>query len=354
MEGSEKERRATLFAMESIKASRSVPIALNVASAVDDRINDCNAIKTHPMAPNTDACIFGCCSDDLIAGGKGSNTLRGGAGNDFLYGEGGNDTLDGGSGVNRLEGGAGNDTYIVQTADVSVATPQPGQPLLMSTVIKDSEGKNRIRLNTSRASVELAPGSDSVGLRWDAGQGSTAGIYFEDYASIGTFTLEFADGQTLALSRLVGDTLQASVRFDSDAAYGVPVGGKNNDSLRVDGNHSTLSGGKGDDQLVVDGGAGADQISGDNVSSVAGGYAGKHCALRKRHKRSRLLRDQSHVWAGKLLRTIPQTEGDRERQGRRLRPSQYARCLLLCNHSLQARGSAGDWLLIFRGFRWVS
>jgi Ca2+-binding RTX toxin-like protein len=91
----------------------------------------------------------------LAASAHGNDILEGGAGNDFLYGEGGNDTLDGGSGVNRLEGGAGNDTYIVQTADVSVATPQPGQPLLMSTVIKDSEGTNRIRPDATLAAVRL-------------------------------------------------------------------------------------------------------------------------------------------------------------------------------------------------------
>lgn len=179
---SESARRATLFAMESVKTGCSVPTALNVASAVDDRINDCNAIKTHPMAPNTDVRIFDCCSDDLIAGGKGSNTLRGGAGNDFICASG---YIFAGQRVKPGE--AWSKTDIVQTADVSVATPQPVQLLLINTVIKDNEGTNQIRLNTSRASVELAP----------------------------------------------GDTLQASVHYESDAEYGVAVGGKNDESLRA-------------------------------------------------------------------------------------------------------------------------
>lgn len=220
----------------------------------------------------------------LAASAHGDDYLDGGDGNDYLFGEGGNDTLDGGSGSNWLEGGAGDDTYIVRTADVSTPTPEPEQTLLVNTVIKDSEGKNRVRLDASSASVSIVPDNGSVALTWAGSQaGTTAGIFFEDYASVGTFTLEFSDGQTLALSRLVGDTLTASVNYTSNTEYGTAVGGKSNDTLSANGSYSTLSGGQGDDQLIVNGsestilydrGDGRDTVSGygnQNVIALGAG-----------------------------------------------------------------------------------
>lgn len=220
----------------------------------------------------------------LAASAHGDDYLDGGDGNDYLFGEGGNDTLDGGSGSNWLEGGAGDDTYIVRTADVSTPTPEPEETLLVNTVIKDSEGKNRVRLDASSANVTIVPGNGSVALTWAGSQaGTTAGIFFEDYASVGTFTLEFSDGQTLALSRLVGDTLTASVNYTSNTEYGTAVGGKSNDTLSTNGSHSTLSGGQGDDQLIVNGSAstilydrgdGRDTVSGygnQNVIALGAG-----------------------------------------------------------------------------------
>jgi len=214
----------------------------------------------------------------LAASAHGDDYLDGGDGNDYLFGEGGNDTLDGGSGNNWLEGGAGDDTYIVRTAEVSSPTPEPDQPLLLNTVIKDSQGKNRVRIDASSTGFGIVQGSGSVGLTWAGAQaGTTAGIFFEDYASVGTFTLEFSDGQTLALSRLVGDTLESSVSFSSDAEYGAVVGGKNGDTLSANGSHSTLSGGQGDDQLIVNGsestvlydrGDGRDTVSGYGNQNV--------------------------------------------------------------------------------------
>jgi Ca2+-binding RTX toxin-like protein len=206
--------------------------------------------------------LFGGEGDDTLHGDSadtnpnahGDDYLEGGAGNDFLYGEGGNDTLDGGSGANRLEGGAGDDIYVVRTADVSVAAPGEGAQLQLSTVISDTEGKNTIRIDALRSQMKVSAGANGVGLTWDAGaDGMTAGVFLDDYASVGTFTLVFSNGERLALSRLMGDEFESPVNYSSNTPYAAVVGGKSADNLSTFGNNATLSGGKGDDIVNVDG-----------------------------------------------------------------------------------------------------
>jgi hypothetical protein len=84
--------------------------------------------------------------DDWVVGSDAADTVLGGQGSDVL---------DGGSGINNLFGGAGNDTYWVRTADLAQAAPPEGQQPTARTVIKDTEGRNIIRLDALRQNVEL-------------------------------------------------------------------------------------------------------------------------------------------------------------------------------------------------------
>jgi len=197
----------------------------------------------------------------LGASHHGNDTLLGGAGNDVLHGEGGDDVLDGGSGINNLFGGAGNDTYWVRTVDLAQAVPSEGQQPTARTLIRDNEGRNIIRLDALRQSVELVPGlgpEGGVGLKWNAGtnaqgQAQVAALLIDSLASTGTFTLEFADGQRVGLGRWMGDELDAAINLGSETAGAMLAGGASADDLRAYGGQSEVMGGKGDDIIEFGG-----------------------------------------------------------------------------------------------------
>lgn len=180
----------------------------------------------------------------------GNDFLYGGDGNDILRGEGGNDTLDGGNGVNLLIGGNGDDKYIVRTADVS--NPD-GASLDNFTTIEDREGSNTLKLDTTRAALELLPNGQSIALRWPGAVAGSLAIIEVQLIGSGTFMLEFADGERVSLGRLMGDLLQAASSQYSSEAGAILAGGAVSDTLTVDGSNAIVLGGKGNDEINLNG-----------------------------------------------------------------------------------------------------
>ena len=245
--------------------------------------------------------LYGGEGNDELVGGSGNDTLSGNEGNDFLYGdgealnakhhgndflfggegndllrgEGGDDTLDAGNGLNWLFGDAGDDTYVVRTADVT--SPETGD-LTNSTYIEDQEGRNTIKLDATRESIEVLANESSIVLRWAGVEpGTEAIVSIGPVLGTGTFMLEFAGGERVALGRLMGDLLEAETTQTTYSSGVAVVGAAQRDVLTLNGDDSTVMGGKGDDAIGLNGfnntlhfdrGDGHDVLSGSGSEGV--------------------------------------------------------------------------------------
>jgi Ca2+-binding RTX toxin-like protein len=267
-----------------------------------DDVSDAPALYTVEASAHGDDWLDGGAGNDVLYGGGGADHLLGGAGDDELRGGDGNDTLDGGSGLNRLEGGAGDDTYVVRGADLAQAAPAEGQAYVVPTTIGDTEGRNTIRVDALQRDIALLPlvnddGSFGVSLVWhtgsdDQGQPQVAALGLDSLASAGGFTIEFADGQRVALSRWVGDAMEASITAQSFNPGDVLTGAAGDDHLSVYGQGSQVMGGHGDDTITLnadgtllhfDRGDGHDVLQGwygDHRIAFGAGIEAEHLSLR--------------------------------------------------------------------------
>lgn len=247
-----------------------------------------------------DDILFGGTEADTLIGGAGNDILDGGAGIDYLDGGAGDDVLLGGMEADILSGGAGDDTYLNVDSDDTVY---------------DGEGNNNIFLAATGlgagglATTVLtdANGLLSTQLQITLDTGNTLKLS-NPFFSIGSDTLQFANGDVLDLETLVSESLFMPLRLQLGAAGGRAYGGAGADTLMgsagadillgyagndiLHGNDGadylfggtgadTLQGGGGDDQLVggadndnLTGGVGEDKLWGEAGNDILDGGAG--------------------------------------------------------------------------------
>jgi Ca2+-binding RTX toxin-like protein len=214
--------------------------------------------------------------DDIIEGTNTTDRIYGYGGNDTLLGGSGDDTLDGGDGSDLMEGGAGDDLYLNVTGE---------------DTIKDTEGQNIIRLATANS---INPDGLSLYQYGDQNQFMGLAIAFDDgetlhirNAFFGTnATLEFANGGTLDLETVVGNSLNATLNLNLTDNGGKAYGGAGADTLYGGSGNDTLSGALGADKLygqagndLLIGGDGNDILDGGDGSDTLIGGAGRDLLL---------------------------------------------------------------------------
>ena len=86
--------------------------------------------------------LIGDNGDNLLEGGRASDTIRGKGGDDTLNGNGGDDLLIGGDGIDTMDGGSGNDTFVLFQTFSSVGE-----------VIKGGAGVDTIRFETDTGQI---------------------------------------------------------------------------------------------------------------------------------------------------------------------------------------------------------
>ena len=178
----------------------------------------------------------------------GANTAVGGAGNDLIAALGGDDTVDGGDGVDILSGGDGAD------------------------VLDGGAAADRLFGDAGDDTLTGGAGSDFL----SGGDGTADRAVFAGNA--GDFTGSVADdGSTLVLQDIVGaegvDTLSSDIeeiQF-ADIAFGVSLGGVDDDSLAGSAGNDAIGAAGGND--TVDGLAGLDVIFGGSGDDSLGGGA---------------------------------------------------------------------------------
>jgi Ca2+-binding RTX toxin-like protein len=205
--------------------------------------------------------LDGGAGSDVLKGGGGADTLLGGEGDDFLYGDAGDDLLDGGRGLNMLYGGAGDDAYVVRGADLAKAAPAADEPFESASTIIDSEGRNLIRVDALQGDIELLPSMNADGgvalcLVWHSGsdasgQAQVAVLGLDSLRSAASFDIQFADGQRVALSRWMGDALQASISNQTYEPGDLLTGAAGDDRLSAYGQGTQVVGGRGDDTITL-------------------------------------------------------------------------------------------------------
>ena len=205
--------------------------------------------------------------DDLIFGDSGNDWIQGGVGADSLRGGDGADTLEGGAGRDDLSGGLGNDTFRFDVGDSLVDAAGIGE------AIRDDGGTD---------SIEFGAGIDLNSIRVLSDSGALLAI---DYSSTdrvavdgglgGTIeSFQFADGQVLSWTELIGRVSDTSLVGQTAAGTRVAIGGKNDDSLAVTGGFGIVSGGLGNDTLGGSGGGNSYRFSlgdGSDVITDVGG-----------------------------------------------------------------------------------
>jgi len=185
--------------------------------------------------------LYGEAGNDILAGNGDDDTLFGGDGDDVLYGDGieiigeterfaGNDYLDGGGGQNLLMGAEGDDSYIVRSADVTLAPMPEGQPQMLTTTIDDALGSNRIRLDVAEQPLSVVKVNEGYGLLW-AANGGQAGVHLQNMGTAGHASVEFSDGRTVTVRQIVGEGLAQEQYVYSNSTDDVLIGGALNDEL---------------------------------------------------------------------------------------------------------------------------
>ncbi len=244
--------------------------------------------------------LLGGDGDDQLAGDTGDDELIGEAGDDDLVGGEGNDELDGGAGADTMAGGAGDDTFVVDDAyDSVIEIAGAGHDTILTTlnvlVLADAvevlkyvgeasftgfgnAGDNEIY--GADGDDELFGEDESGGSTAEGADGSSvdaASIAVSAEATPGALEVREIDPATAALVEILGDTQEAIVFLDIQAAptetsdqtvsssqievETVVIGSKSNDTIvGLHGSNDTIFGGKGNDRIT--GGAGDDILSG--------------------------------------------------------------------------------------------
>jgi trimeric autotransporter adhesin len=194
--------------------------------------------------------IDGGAGNDAIAGHGGDDALYGGVGDDVLQGGEGDDLLIGGAGADYLEGGAGADVYIFDTEDLRVVNG-------VADTLFDLQGHNHIVLRgLSQSDVQVFAGLTTGSLTLSyATETEDFALVIEGALSGAINSFEFADGEVVSASELIGRHF-VGVAEQNTAADGATVyGGALNDALTATGSNAELSGGRGND--VLTGGTGS-------------------------------------------------------------------------------------------------
>lgn len=206
--------------------------------------------------------LHGGVGDDDLHGGAGNDTLNGDIGDDRLYGNEGDDSLRGGTGDDEMYGGEGNDTYLLSLGDGF-------------DMIEDTQGLNRIRFgaDVSPESLQISQYQGDDGNHYLLVQYGNLGdrVAIRHGLAGGIQTYEFADGQSITHSELIGSS-------------GVPFhvfGTSNVDTLYGTANNDIIDGGTGDDELIgsegddiLNGEAGSDTLLGGTGDDVLDGGLG--------------------------------------------------------------------------------
>ncbi|PTD96445.1 calcium-binding protein [Pseudothauera lacus] len=215
--------------------------------------------------------------DDVIYGIAGrDNLIAGGRGNDTLFGASGNDTLDGGVGNDELRGGSGSDTYRFGRGDGNDVIFEDSW--LAADIdrieLKAGVAPTDVRLQRVRDQGNWWNVDDLVLTIVDTGETITVKKHFVGGHRYGVEEIVFSDGtvwdaEAIRSRVLIGsdgdDTLQGHVGRDNSI-----VGNGGNDTLLGRDGNDTLSGGAGDDLLM--GGKGDDLlIAGPGSDTLRGG-----------------------------------------------------------------------------------
>ena len=194
--------------------------------------------------------LAGMDGNDWVSGNGGDDTLDGGSGDDTLDGGTGDDVLIGGAGADRLSGGAGNDTYVDVTNEDTVDDHEG-----MSTfVFSNATGLAQSDALLASGTVILITLDDATTFILQFGM---------------TASLLFANGNTLDLETLVGESLSTSLNLHLGNDGGRLYGGAQDDTLYGGAGNDTLAGHQGNDQLR--GGAGDDVYEfnpGDGMDTI--------------------------------------------------------------------------------------
>ena len=209
--------------------------------------------------------LWGTGGDDVVTGTNVVDRIVGLDGNDQLNGGLGNDTLTGGHGSDLLIGGGGDDRYVFNLGD--------GTDTIEDTV-GAGEG-NRIQFGERITQTDLTFSTIGNTLTMHVGtDGDALTLRSFDPANVSgslvVETLEFADGSTIGLTRLLGPTVT-----DGDDAITLGAGndvidarggddivdaGPGNDTITGGMGNDTLIGGPGDDTYLYRTGDGNDTI----------------------------------------------------------------------------------------------
>ncbi|KLD77734.1 hypothetical protein Y886_14145 [Xanthomonas hyacinthi DSM 19077] len=210
-------------------------------------------------------------NNELVIGGRESDTLRGGAGDDYLYGLDGSDDLEGGAGNDFLAGGLGDDNYRFRSSDTAEITLDR---------IADSDGSGHIWFDGSVITVGQRTSEvawlDSTGKLQltflDSGNGRGT-LVIDVIATHGSIRVQdWAQGNlSLSLGGQV-PVVDGSQLTGEDDLFGSNGNNVGADTIKALGGNDGLEGGAGDDHL--DGGAGNDLILGGTGNDVLIGGEG--------------------------------------------------------------------------------
>ncbi|AMK76855.1 MULTISPECIES: calcium-binding protein [Methylomonas] len=214
--------------------------------------------------------------DDTIFGTNTVDRINGYAGNDTLVAGAGNDVLDGGEGADIMAGGIGDDLYLNVSGEDTIA---------------DYEGHDTIRLAQANAvgagGVSIYNFGDQNQLRGVSIALDSGGALKLQNVFFGTdATLEFANGSTLDLETLVGNSLTTSLALTLGDSGGELYGGAGADNLHGGAGNDALSGALGADKLygyagndTLNGGAGNDMLDAGAGDDTLIGGAGQDLLL---------------------------------------------------------------------------
>ncbi len=198
-------------------------------------------------------------------GTSGNDTLSGiNSRKDILNGGEGNDTLIGGTG-DILIGGIGNDTYQFNIGNGTVTiddqtTSQEGNRIVFGAGITPDD--LHLKIEDDTLIIQVGSGSDSIHM---------SNFNPDDvYGTHAVETLEFADGQVLTYSQLIGKGLGFSGAESEDMLSGTST----SDYISTSGGDDVITGGQGND--ILDGGSGNDTYVfniGDGIDTIRDGAA---------------------------------------------------------------------------------
>ena len=206
----------------------------------------------------TASVIHGRAGDDAITGSAQDDALYGDEGADTITAGSGDDMLDGGAGADTLAGGAGNNTYLFGRGD--------GQDTIESFYDLSAGRLGTLRFKDGILPADLILQRENYYDLVISIAGTTDSVTIKDahYApACPVQQLEFADGTTLALSRVMaaGDTTLSMDAVRAIAAFGNDA----DNTITGTALSNVIDGGKGADILA--GGAGDDSYFVDTARS---------------------------------------------------------------------------------------